>query len=223
MSRQYGAIDQHKQNAILEAAIDVAGSARPSLAAIAGRARVSRQTVYNQFGGPPGLKRAVLDWCRAALREPFQDFPGQSDTRTALAAYAESALMRMRDARYQRAVRALVRVLPDDKVLANGICAQISEECTASLRAFLRQESTAGRLERADPAEAAEEFHAMAMAGTQLRVMAGLCDEDETQDISERARDVADRFLRQYSTKRKHARSTSSSPASSDSRAANLA
>jgi hypothetical protein len=38
MSRHRGAIDRDKQNAILEAAIDVAGSARPSLAAIASRA-----------------------------------------------------------------------------------------------------------------------------------------------------------------------------------------
>ena len=67
MSRHRGAIDRDKQNAILEAAIDVAGSARPSLAAIASRAGVSRQTVHNQFGGAQGLKLAVLDSCRAAL------------------------------------------------------------------------------------------------------------------------------------------------------------
>ncbi len=202
MSRQCGAIDQDKQNAILEAAIDVAGSARPSLAAIASRARVSRQTVYNQFGGAPGLKRAVLDWCRAALREPFQDFPAQSDTRTALAAYAESALKHMRTARYHRAVRAVGRVLPDDKALANAICAEISGDCTSSLRAFLEREMRAGRLKGADPDEAAAEFRAMTVARTQLRMLAGLFDAAEIGDASNQARTVADRFLQQYSTGR---------------------
>lgn len=221
MSRQCGAIDQDKQNAILEAAIDVAGSARPSLAAIASRAGVSRQTVYNQFGGAPGLKRAVLDRCRAALREPFEEFPDQSDTRVALAAYAESALMRMRDARYQRAVRALVRVLPDDKVLANAICAQISEDCTASLRAFLRQEIRAGRLEGADPDQAADEFHAMTMARTQLRMLTGLFDAAESGDASARARTVADRFLQQYSTRREKTWPASPGRGSNDGRAEN--
>jgi AcrR family transcriptional regulator len=113
LSRQCGAIDRDKQNAILEAAIDLAGSASPSLAAIASRARVSRQTVYNQFGDAQGVRRAVLNWCEAALREPFENFPAQSDIRTALAAYAESALRHVRTARYQRAIRALGRVLPD--------------------------------------------------------------------------------------------------------------
>ncbi|MFN3836100.1 MAG: TetR/AcrR family transcriptional regulator [Brevundimonas sp.] len=81
MSRQCGAIDRDKHNVILEAAIDVAGGARPSLAAVASRARVSRQTVYNQFGGAQGVRRAVLNWCEAALREPFETFPAQSETR----------------------------------------------------------------------------------------------------------------------------------------------
>lgn len=222
MSRQCGAIDQDKQNAILEAAMDVAAAARPSLAAVACKAGVSRQTVYNQFGGAAGLNRAVLERCRAALCEPFEDFPDQPDSGVALAAYVESALMRMRGARYRRALRALVQVMPDDKAVANALCAQISADCTASLRAFFRQETRAGRLEGADPAEAADEFHAMAMAGTQLRVLAGLCDEDETRDVSARARAVADLFLQQYSTKRKNTRSTSSRRASSDSRAENL-
>jgi hypothetical protein len=70
MSRRCGAIDQDKQNAILEAALDVAGSARPSLAAITSTAPVSRQTAHKQFGAP-GLKRAVLNWCRAAVRDPL--------------------------------------------------------------------------------------------------------------------------------------------------------
>lgn len=198
MSRQCGAIDRDKQNAILEAAIDVAGSARPSLAAIAGRARVSRQTVYNQFGDAQGLRRAVLNWCEAALREPFQNFPAQSDTRTALAAYAESALRHMRTARYHRAIRAVGRVLPDDKTLANAICAEISGECTSSLRAFLEQEMRAGRLKGADPDEAAAEFRTMTVARTQLRMLAGLFDAAEIGDASKVARTAADRFLRLY-------------------------
>ncbi len=144
LSRQCGAIDRDKPNVILEAAIDVAGGARPSLAAVASRARVSRQTVYNQFGGAQGVRRAVLNWCEAALREPFETFPAQSETRTALAAYAESALRHVGAARYHRAIRAVGRVLPDDKTLPNAICAEISEACTSSLRDFLEREMRAG-------------------------------------------------------------------------------
>lgn len=198
LSRRSGVIDRDKQNAILEAAIDVAGGARPSLAAVASRAGVSRQTVYNQFGDAQGLRRAVLIWCEAALREPFQNFPTQSDTRTTLAAYAESALRHMRTARYQRAIRAVGRVLPDDKTLANAICAEISEACTSSLRDFLEREMRAGRLEGADPDEAAAEFRAMTLTRTQLRMLAGLFDAAEIGDASKEARTAADRFLRLY-------------------------
>lgn len=198
LSRQCGAIDRDKQNAILEAAIDLAGSANPSLAAIASRARVSRQTVYNQFGGAQGVRRAVLNWCEAALREPFENFPAQSDTRTALAAYAESALRHMGAARYHRAIRAVGRVLPDDKTLANAICAEISEACTSSLRDFLEREMRAGRLKGADPDEAAAEFRAMTVTRTQLRMLAGLFDAAEIGDASKDARTAADRFLRLY-------------------------
>ena len=206
MSRQCGAIDRDKQNAILEAAIDVAGSSRPSLAAVASRAQVSRQTVYNQFGDAQGLRRgAVLNWCGAALREPFQNIPAQSDTRTALAAYVESALRRMRTARYHRAIRAVGRVLPDDKTLANAICAEISEACTSSLRDFLEREMRAGRLEGADPDEAAAEFRAMTVTRTQLRMLAGLFVDAEIGDASKEARTAADRFLRLYGCGREEA------------------
>jgi AcrR family transcriptional regulator len=202
LSRQCGAIDRDKQNAILEAAIDLAGSANPSLAAIASRARVSRQTVYNQFGGAQGVRRAILNWCEAALREPFENFPAQSDTRTALAAYAESALRHMGAARYHRAIRAVGRVLPDDKTLANAICAEISEACTSSLRDFLEREMRAGRLKGADPDEAAAEFRAMTVTRTQLRMLAGLFDAAEIGDASKEARTAADRFLRLYGCER---------------------
>lgn len=198
MSRQSGAIDRDKQHAILEAAIDVAGSARPSLAAIASRAGVSRQTVYNQFGGARGLKPAVLDWCRAALLEPFQQVPGQSDTRTALAAYAEYALRQMHNARYHRALRAMERVLPDDITRANAICAEISQECSSSLRDFLVREMKAGHLKCPDPYEAAAEFRALTVAGTQVRMLAGLFDAAEIGDASKKARTAADRFLELY-------------------------
>ena len=116
------------------------------MAAIASRAGVSRQTVHNQFGGAQGLKLAVLDSCRAALLEPFEQVPGQPDTRTALAAYAESALRQMRTVRYHRALRAMERVLPEDITRANAICAEISQECSSSLRDFLVREMKAGRL-----------------------------------------------------------------------------
>lgn len=221
MSRQCGAIDRAKQDAILDAAIDVAGSAELSLAAIARRARVSRQTVYNHFGGVPGLKRAVLDWCRAALQEPFQEFPAQSDTRAALAAYAESALKHMRTARYHRAVRAVGRVLPDDKALANAICAEISKDCTACLRAFLRQETRAGRLKGLDPDQAAEEFHTMATARPQLRMLTGLFNAAECGDASAQGRILTDRFLKQFSPPREKTSSASPGRGSNDGRAQN--
>ena len=198
MSRHRGAIDRDKQNAILEAAIDVAGSARPSLAAIASRAGVSRQTVYNQFGGAQGLKLAVLDSCRAALLEPFAQVPGQPDTRTALAAYAESALRQMRTVRYHRALRAMERVLPEEITRANAICAEISQECSSSLRDFLVREMKAGRLKCPDPDEAAAEFRALTVAGTQVRMLAGLFDAAEIGDASKKARTAADRFLELY-------------------------
>ena len=76
--------------------------------------------------------------------EPFEQVPGQPDTRTALAAYAESALRQMRTVRYHRALRAMERVLPEDITRANAICAEISEACTSSLRDFLEREMRAG-------------------------------------------------------------------------------
>jgi len=81
----------------------------------------------------------------------------------------------MRTARYQRAIRAVGRVLPDDKTLANAICAEISEACTSSLRDFLEREMRAGRLEGADPDEAAAEFRAMTVTRTQVAHRSPAC------------------------------------------------
>jgi hypothetical protein len=127
----------------------------------------------------------------------------------------------MRTARYHRAVRAVGRVLPDDKALANAICAEISGECTSSLRAFLEREMRAGRLKGADPDEAAAEFRAMTVARTQLRMLAGLFDAAEIGDASNQARTVADRFLQQYSTRPEKTWPASPGRGSNDGRAEN--
>ncbi|OYX95544.1 MAG: TetR family transcriptional regulator, partial [Caulobacter sp. 35-67-4] len=94
MPRIPGQIDIAKTEAILDAAVEVIGARGlgAPMEAIARRAGVSKQTVYNHYGSKAELVRALMARRVDRITAPLRD-PGAVDNpRLALQAYARSML-----------------------------------------------------------------------------------------------------------------------------------
>lgn len=91
MSRAPGSIDDRKKQAVLDATLQLCidHGDRFSISQVARRAGVSRQTIYNQFGGKSGLLRAFAE----STRLPCPACPPLNGRlEPELAAYAERLL-----------------------------------------------------------------------------------------------------------------------------------
>src|SRR5688572_26604686 len=93
MPRAAGQIDLAKNEAILEAAYEVLaerGLSEP-MSAIARRAGVSKQTIYNHYGAKTDLIRALANRRAKTITAPLQT-PAASGPEETLAIYARSLL-----------------------------------------------------------------------------------------------------------------------------------
>lgn len=98
MSRSPGSIDDRKKQAVLGATLELclAHGDRFSIAEVARRSGVSRQTIYNQFGGKRGLLQAFTDPTGAA--RPLRPPCGGQSVEDLLTIYAQRLMRRSDDA-----------------------------------------------------------------------------------------------------------------------------
>lgn len=193
MGRRLGPTNAEKRRAIVEAAaVVVAERGREAtLAEICGRARVSRQTVYNHHGDKDGLFAAVaaqgLEPCpccqEAAAPSPLED---------RLARYAATLLEWIYAPHRMTALRACCRALDSLKPGAFGA----RGPALRSLAAVLRREAQHGWLSVSHPVAAANVFLDLVLAGPQLRIVLGCTTPPSAAEIEARARDCARLYLR---------------------------
>lgn len=199
MPRIVGQIDLVKSEAILDAASEVLaerGLAAP-MEAIAKRAGVSKQTVYNHFGCKAELVRALVsrrsDSITAALREAGAlDKP--EDT---LAAYAATLLSVITTKSYSL-MRVTIQSAGEMPDLAREIFQSGAMRSRERLAAFLEMEHKAGRLKVPDPLQAAEFFSGMVAGHFQTKALLGLTEPLGEALTEQTAREAARRFLRAY-------------------------
>jgi len=196
MPRAVGQIDAAKRCAILEAAAAVFASSglSASLEAIAQRAGVARQTLYNQFGGREALLRALVEDRRSAIVAPLGMAGAEERPQEALAAFAAALLRRWASPDAVALLRVAVAAAGEHPALARIVHEAGPRAARASLSAYLEQETALGRLAIPDPDAAAAMFAGMVSGALMIEALLkgppGLTD----VEIETRAQDCAVRF-----------------------------
>jgi AcrR family transcriptional regulator len=197
MPRVAGQIDLIKSEAVLDAAgrVFAARGLNASLETVARDAGVSKQTIYNHYGGKAGLVRALIrrrvDQMTAPLADP------ELDVETALTAFAAGLMQAILTPANLALTRVAIQSVADMPDVARAVYEAGSQTTRARLADYLLAETRAGRLAVADPAEAAEFFGGMA-AARQLRGLLGMPIEADPAVIERLSRNIARRFLRAY-------------------------
>ena len=200
MPRVPGQIDVAKTEAILDAAVEVIGQRGLSapMQAIARRAGVSKQTVYNHYGCKAELVRALMarrvDLITAPLREP-----GAVDNpREALEAYARSILETVTSANGYSVMRVVIQGAGEMPEVAHEVFEAGPRHARRQLAAFLETETRLGRLNVENVDQAAEFFSGMVLGHSQLRALLRLPRDKTQAQFDDLAREAAIRFLRAY-------------------------
>lgn len=203
MPRAVGQIDHGKSEAMLDAAsavISERGLGAP-VEAIARRAGVSKQTLYNHFGGKDGLIRALVRRRVDQMTASLSAADHFEQPEAALAAYARALMESVLSATSLSVMRVAIHSAIDMPDMAQAFYEAGPVTSRARLAEFLRAETEAGRLDVDDPALAAELFSAM-VNSRQLRALLGLETPRDEATIRRLSQTIAHRFVRAYAPKR---------------------
>jgi AcrR family transcriptional regulator len=200
MPRIAGQIDVTKNEAILDAAMDVLAERGVSVSMdeIARRAGVSKQTIYNHYGSKAELVRTMAERRVHDITAPLEATGAIENPEEALAAFARILL----DVTITKKVPSLYRTVilnaPEMPDVAQAMWEAGPKATRASLAQFLALETKAGRLFCPNPAEAAEFFAGMVLGSYQTAWLLGV-EFEMTDDKTDRiATEAARRFIRAY-------------------------
>jgi AcrR family transcriptional regulator len=200
MPRLVGQIDQLKSEAILDAASDVLaerGLGAP-IEAIARRAGVSKQTIYNQFGGKTALIEALVARRVSLITAPLR-VPGAAEQPIeTLTALARTLIEIVSNCRVYALMRVTVQGAGAMPELAKAVFEAGPLTTRALIADFLATETQAGRMAVDDTMQAAEIFAGMCTGHLQLRALLGLEVNADPDRIAQLARTVTERFFRAY-------------------------
>lgn len=196
MPRIAGQIDESKSEAILEAAASLFAEkgVRASMAEIARRAGVSKQTLYNRFPTKGDIARALAGRRSDAITAPLR---GGGEPEDVLATLAETLILKICRGDKGASLRGVALMSPDEPELARAIYEAGPGESLRRIAAWLAELDRRGVLTVPDPLAAAEMFTGMALGHGHLRSVLGL-PHPHLDDPAARARDVARRFLRAF-------------------------
>ncbi len=200
MPRIAGQIDLAKTEAILDAAALVFGEQGPSapLTAIARRAGVSKQTIYNHYGCKTDLMRAIVERRVAEITAPLLIPGAEEHPEEALAAFGRAmleAVLKPRGSAMLKMTAQSAVELPD---VARAFFEAGPVTSRKRLASFLERESQAGRMAVDDPALAAEFFASMVIGVHQIAGLLGVGRELPPEEIDRIATEAAARFMRAY-------------------------
>jgi TetR/AcrR family transcriptional repressor of mexJK operon len=196
MGRPAGQIDEKKREAILTAASDlfVEKGLLASMAEIARRAGVSKQTLYNRFPNRIDIARALAAKRAAEVTEPLRASGPVVDV---LSALAEALLVRACAADGGQSLRAVALLSPELPEIAQALYTSGLGTSLDRLADWLAQQDRDGHLRVPSPRQAAEIFTGMVLGHSHLRSILGL-PHPHLDDLKARAREAAHRFVRAY-------------------------
>lgn len=196
MPRALGQIDEYKSRAILRAAAELfrEKGAKVSMAEVARRAGVSKQTLYNRYPTKTAIAR---DLAAQRSEETVAPLASNLDVETALAALAETLIRRVCIEGRGVALRGMALASPESPELARAVYDAGPGQNLRRLAVWLEEQDRLGRLSAPDPAAAAEMFTGMVLGHGHLRSVLGL-PHPAIDDIPARAREAAQRFVRAF-------------------------
>ena len=200
MARVAGQIDLSKNEAILDAAIEVLGERglTAPMEAIARRACVSKQTIYNHYGSKAELVRALAQRRVHEMTAPLETSEGLDDPAQALAEFARILLGAVLKPGGLNVYRMAMLSAFDMPEVARAMFEAGPKESRLKLARFLALETGAGRLNCPDALQAAEFFAGMVIGSQQSAALLGVPVNLSTEKIDAIAREATMRFLRAY-------------------------
>lgn len=195
MARVRGQVDETKTEAILDAALALFSEkgALASMDAIARRAGVSRQTLYNRFPSKVEIGRALAARRSDAISAPLRT---GGDPETVLTAMAAGMLEKLLAKTAGSSMRGVALLSPTDPELAQAIYQAGPAEGLRRLSAWLTEQDDKGLIRVPDPDAAAEMFAGMVLGHGHLRGVLGVAHPAFDRDA--RAAEAARRFLRAF-------------------------
>lgn len=200
MPRIPGQIDIAKTEAILDAAVEVIGARGlgAPMEAIARRAGVSKQTVYNHYGSKAELVRALMARRVDRITAPLRD-PGAVDNpHLALQAYARSMLEAVLVNKGYSVMRVIIQGAGEMPDIAHEVFEAGPRQARRQLAAYLETETRVGRLNVENFDQAAEFFSGMVLGQSQLRTLLSLPLDKSEAELDSLAGEAAKRFMRAY-------------------------
>lgn len=195
MARVRGQVDETKTEAILEAATALFGEkgALASMEAIARRAGVSRQTLYNRFPNKLEIGRALAARRSDAISAPLRAGGEPEAVLTAFAVGLLDKLLRVEAGASLRGVALMSPEMPD---LADAIYEAGPAEGLRRLAAWLAEQDRLALLRIPEPEVAAEMFAGMVLGHGHLRAILGVAQ--PPLNLEARAAEATRRFVRAF-------------------------
>jgi AcrR family transcriptional regulator len=192
MARVRGQVDESKTEAILDAASALFSEqgGGVSMEAIAKRAGVSRQTLYNRFPSKVEIGRALASRRMDAISAPLRDGGAPQTVLTTLAAMLLDKIVSDDG---KASMRGVALMSPHAPEVALAIYEAGPRESLNRLSAWLAEQDRKGVLAVPDPDLAAEMFAGMVLGHGHLRGVLGVPHPPFDRDA--RAAETARRFL----------------------------
>lgn len=200
MARPKGAIDLEKRMAVLAAAREafLCDGYGASVEAIASRAGVSKQTVYNQFGSKAKLFRVLADETCAAITQTLSDADISHAPARALTVFGRFLLTMILDPETQ----ALMRVVIEEAQTFPEVATEIFEYGPGNgrrrLAAYLKRLDEAGILSIPDTELAAEQFFGLLLGQQHLKALLTPGHTTSPEEIERRVQSAVRVFLAGY-------------------------
>lgn len=199
MPRIAGQIDVAKSEAILDAASEVLGERglTAPMEEIARRAGVSKQTVYNHYGSKADLIRAMVERRVATITAPLREPGAEENPEATLRAYARTLLSVVTNKNYSL-MRVTIQSAGEMPDLAREVFQAGPRHSRAQLAEFLEMETRAGRMEVADPLQAAEFYSGMVLGLRQTKALLKLAPDMTDDEVEAWAAEAARVFMKAY-------------------------
>lgn len=180
------------------------GYEKATMAAVAGRARASKETLYNWYGDKRSLFAALVSENASGLCAALDstlDPTADRDIRGILHAFGRTFLDLLLGERAVALNRAAIANASNDGSLGELLAAKGRDTVFPQLCRMLEVERAAGRLGFADAEDAGETLLGLLLTDRQTRRLLGTLSPPGQAWIENRAKTATDRFMQLFGTK----------------------